>query len=201
MSNAGCVTLSIARTFQQTAGVCEVTLVIWTGPSQSSICPVQVEETLASGLVGSSRGDSEDRDVCVEAMEFVEATYFEQGRTWHMNVHTAHLHQSIGSTCALIVGLLLILPGTNALALTSEFGGVELIVTNQSGTRVPSVNLCLAMPGQSVQKVTPSSGSFKATLPIGETTIHVSRDGNANVQDTVSMTNGVGWNESTDSAP
>lgn len=118
-----------------------------------------------------------------------------------MNVHTAHLRQSIGSTCALIVGLLLILPGTNALALTTELGGVELIVTDQSGTRIPSVNLCLSMPGQSVQKVTDSNGSFKATLPIGETTIHLSRDGYANVKDTVSMTNGAGWDESTDSAP
>ena len=93
------------------------------------------------------------------------------------------------SVCALSFGLLLMLPNTRAGAQTG-FGMIEIIATDQSGTRIPNVNLCLAMPGQSMGRMTDQNGSYKTTLPVGETTIRLSRSGYANTQNTVTMTNG-----------
>lgn len=75
-------------------------------------------------------------------------------------------------------------------ATQTGFGMIEIIVTDQSGTRLSNVNLCLAMPGQSTGRMTDQNGSYKTTLPVGETTIRLSRSGYANAQDTVTMVNG-----------
>lgn len=93
------------------------------------------------------------------------------------------------SVCALSVSLLLMPPSTKAATQTG-FGMIEIIVTDQSGMRISNVNLCLAMPGQSMGRMTDQNGSYKTTLPVGETTIRLSRSGYANAQDTVTMVNG-----------
>lgn len=93
------------------------------------------------------------------------------------------------SVCALSFGFLLMLSNTRAGAQTG-FGMVEIIVLDQTGTRISNVNLCLAMPGQSMRRMTDQNGTYKTTLPVGETTIRLSRSGYANAQNTVTMTNG-----------
>lgn len=92
--------------------------------------------------------------------------------------------------CTLSLGLLSMLPNPRAGAQTG-FGGVEIIVTDQAGTRLSSVDLCLTMPdGRNVRKMTDSNGSYNTTLSVGTTTIRVFRSGFANAQETVNMTNG-----------
>lgn len=73
--NAECVTLLIDRSFRTTPGVFEVTLLKGQDRINRLFLSSQSEITVASGLVGSSRGDSKDRDVCIETKGFVEALY------------------------------------------------------------------------------------------------------------------------------
>ena len=79
---------------------------------------------------------------------------------------------------------------TTDTAGQSGFGMVEIVAHDQNGARISNADLCLAMPGQNARKMTDSNGSYKTTLPVGTTTIHVSRNGYANTQETVIMANG-----------
>ncbi|SLM49207.1 exported protein of unknown function [Nitrospira japonica] len=87
----------------------------------------------------------------------------------------------------------LVLTATTASGLLPESGTVQIIVTDQNGTPISNVNLCLAMPGQSVQKMTDQNGRYTASLPVGSTTVRTSRNGYANAQATVAMTNGANF--------
>jgi len=96
------------------------------------------------------------------------------------------------SLCALSLSLLILTPRI-AAGITSDFGGVQIIVTDQSGTPISNVNLCLAMPGQSMQRMTDQDGRYNTSLPVGSTTVRTSRNGYANAQETITMTSGANF--------
>lgn len=79
---------------------------------------------------------------------------------------------------------------TTDTAGQSGFGMVEIVAHDQNGGRISNADLCLVMPGQNARKMTDSNGSYKTTLPVGTTTIRVSRNGYANAQETVTIANG-----------
>jgi len=79
---------------------------------------------------------------------------------------------------------------TTRAGAQTGFGTVRIIVTEQSGTPIPNVNLCLAMPGQSMGRMTDQNGVYNTSLPTGSTTIRFSRNGYANAQEVVVITNG-----------
>lgn len=79
---------------------------------------------------------------------------------------------------------------STAWGLATEFGSVQIVVTDQNDVPIPNVNLCLAMPGQGVQKTTDQNGRYNTALPVGTTTVHTSRNGFANTQETFSISNG-----------
>ncbi len=99
-------------------------------------------------------------------------------------VRDAFVSISVGLCCS----LLLIAP-MRATAQTG-FGAVRIIVTDQNGTPISNVSLCLAMPGQSMGRMTDQNGVYNTSLPTGSTTIRFSRSGYANAQEVVVVTNG-----------
>lgn len=109
-----------------------------------------------------------------------------------MRFPTRTAGQTLCSFLALTCCLLLVIP-TRALGVASEFGGVQIIVTDSNGTPISNVNLCIAMPGQSMQKMTDQTGRYNTSLPVGSTTIRTSRSGYANTQETIVMTNGANF--------
>jgi len=99
---------------------------------------------------------------------------------------------AIVSLCALSCSLLFFTPML-ASAIMTEFGSVQIIITDQNGTPISNVNLCLAMPGQSMGRMTDQNGVYNTSLPVGVTTVRTSRNGYANAQETITMSNGANF--------
>lgn len=106
-----------------------------------------------------------------------------------MNIYMVRLRTLGSSICVLSCSLLLLLMPMKAAGQTG-FGTVKIVVTGPGGTPISNADLCLAMPGQSMRKMTDSTGSYTTTLPVGTTTIRVFKSGYTNAQTTVTMTNG-----------
>ncbi|MDF0644428.1 MAG: carboxypeptidase-like regulatory domain-containing protein [Nitrospira sp.] len=100
------------------------------------------------------------------------------------------VQRAICVCCVVSFNCVFILLVSSAWALVTEFGSVQIFVTDQNDVPIPNVNLCLNMPGQSAQKTTDQNGRFSASLPVGSTTVRTSRNGYANTQTTITMTNG-----------
>lgn len=88
----------------------------------------------------------------------------------------------------LIVALFLMLTGTKSIA-QDGFGTLYLTVVDRTGARISNVNLCLAMPNQNMGRMTDQNGVYNTPLPVGTTTIRLSRTGYANAAETVTVTN------------
>ena len=87
--------------------------------------------------------------------------------------------------CVMACGLLFLMPVTAA--------AVQILVTDQNGTPIPLVHLCISTPDFSVQKMTDQNGRYNFSLPLGTAatgpaTVRTSRNGFANNQATISMT-------------
>ena len=65
--------------------------------------------------------------------------------------------------CATMGGLFLLMP-TNAAA-------VQILITDQNGTPISNVNLCISTLEFAVQKLTDQNGRYNFSLPLGS---HVS---------------------------
>ena len=63
-----------------------------------------------------------------------------------MTVMLSRVKTAVLSIVVLIMGFLSMPPSTSALM--TEFGAVEIVVTDQIGTPISNANLCLAMPGK-----------------------------------------------------
>jgi len=109
-----------------------------------------------------------------------------------MRFLTATARTPFFSLCALSCSLFILIPRI-ASGVMTEFGSVQIIVTDQNGTPISNVNLCLAMPGQSIQRTTDQNGRYNTALPVGSTTVRTSRTGYANAQETISMSNGANF--------
>ena len=106
-----------------------------------------------------------------------------------MRALTASTRTPLFCLCVLSCGLSILTPRM-AEGIISELGGVQITVTDQGGTPISNVYLCLAMPGQSMQRMTDQNGRYNTPLPVGVTTIRTSRNGFANKEETITMTNG-----------
>lgn len=72
------------------------------------------------------------------------------------------------------------------------FGSLRVIVTNQNNTPIVQANLCFVLSTQTIGgKQTNQSGEFNATLPVGVVTLHIYKEGFANIREDISITNGV----------
>lgn len=86
--------------------------------------------------------------------------------------------------CAMAGGLFLLMP-TKAEA-------VQIFVTDQNGTPISNVNLCISTPEFGIQKMTDQNGRYNFSLPVGSTaggpaTVRTSRNGFLNNQATINM--------------
>lgn len=98
--------------------------------------------------------------------------------------------RTIFACCVLAFDTVCPFVALTAWGLATEFGSVQIVVTDQNDVPIPNVNLCLAMPGQSAQKVTDQNGRYNTALPVGTTTVRTSRNGFANAQETFTISNG-----------
>lgn len=106
-----------------------------------------------------------------------------------MRIVGANVRMTVVSLCALSCGLWLVLVTTTASGIGTA-GNVQITVTDQAGTPIPNVNLCLTILGQSTQRMTDQNGRFNTGLPEGSTTVRTSRTGYANRQETITVTIG-----------
>ncbi|MGC3974838.1 MAG: carboxypeptidase-like regulatory domain-containing protein [Nitrospira sp.] len=91
----------------------------------------------------------------------------------------------ISALSVMACGLLFLMP--------VKVAAVQILVTDQNGTPIPVVNLCISTPEFSVQKTTDQNGRYNFSLPIGVTTtgpatVRTSRNGFVNNQATINMT-------------
>jgi len=92
--------------------------------------------------------------------------------------------KTLSAFCAMTSGLLLLIP--------AKAGAVQILVTDQNGTPIPQVNLCISTPDFAVQKSTDQNGRYNFSLPLGMTasgpaTVRTSRNGFTNNQATINM--------------
>jgi hypothetical protein len=90
----------------------------------------------------------------------------------------------LSALCAIAGGLVLLMPAKAA--------AVQIIVTDQNGTPIPLVNLCISTADFAVQKMTDQNGRYNFSLPLGVTptgtaTVRTSRNGFVNNQATINM--------------